>query len=71
MYTVTMQKEISIIRYPNTVGVTEQETFATSPSITIKRTTKNGEMASIGWFEVYKEGELVAEIKESICNIYY
>lgn len=60
------------IRYPNTVSVMDQEFFTTEKYI-IEEMTKNGEMAPVKWFAVYKKDtkEKVAEIKESVCNVYF
>lgn len=37
----------------------------------IRRVQKNGEMATVEWFEIVKDGEVIAEIKESVCNVLY
>ena len=66
-----MDKEITQISYPNTVADIDRYFYEKKLGYEIKRTEKNGEMASIGWFEIYKQGELIAEIKESVCDIYY
>lgn len=65
-------KEIKQIRYPNTVSSEFQNVYTVGENVDeIKYISKNGEMASIAWFEIYKDGELLSEIKESVCDIYY
>jgi len=69
-------KKVTSIEFPNTSDENTRERYSiNSISISkvddIKRVTKAGEMANIGWFEVWKNGKLLAEIKESVCNIYY
>ena len=66
-------REIKSISYPNNCQDPQgfnSYTVGSSCDL-IKIITKNGEMASINWFEIYKGGEVIAEIKESVCNIYY
>ena len=65
-------KNITRICFPNTVddqGKTCYEVgrFGVEKINTIQ---KNGEMASIGWIQVIKGGKIIAEIKESVCDIY-
>ena len=37
----------------------------------IKLIKKNGEMAEVNWLQIIKDNKVTAEIKESICNVYY
>ena len=37
----------------------------------IKLIKKNGEMAEVNWLQIIKDNKVIAEIKESICNVYY
>jgi len=60
------------ISFPNTIADYEQADYVVGNNCDeIKLIQKNGEMAGIGWFEIRKENEVIAEIKESVCNIYY
>jgi hypothetical protein len=38
--------------------------------ISHKIITKNGEMGLINWIQVINHGEVIAEIRESNCNLY-
>ena len=69
-----MEKEIKTIEFPNTVKDSEATsyTIGVNPNCTkIERFKKNGEMAEVGWFRIWKGSIIFAEIKESVCNIYY
>jgi len=59
------------INYPNTISSQEQNSYSKANGYEFKGIMKSGEMAGIQWFQVYKNGKLVAEIKESICDLYY
>lgn len=73
---------IHAIYFPNTETLAGADGFYTddakAPSLhgmttkvdEIRRFTKNGEMASIGWFEVVRDGQVIAEIKESACHVF-
>lgn len=67
------QEEIKNIRiyYPNTVSEYDQRKFAADNNCVIKKGYKDAEMVKVGWFFIYKDEKLIAEIKESICDIYY
>ena len=66
------KREIKQIGFPNTVQDSEKSWYDIDMWI-IKEITKNGEMSSIAWFEIFRKdtGEKVAEIKESVCDIYF
>lgn len=66
-------EKVQQICFPNTVKDSEQSSYSNSPDrgYEIERFTKNGEMAEIGWFKITKSGLLIAEIKESVCDIYF
>jgi hypothetical protein len=68
-----LDASIKIIEFPNTAQ--SQEDFGYyeigKGCDKIRRFYKNGEMASICWFEIIKNGQRIAEIKESVCNVYY
>lgn len=69
-----MSKNIIKITFPNTLGDNNEESFNYSVGVNcegIKKIIKNGEMATINWFQIIKDGEVMAEIKESVCNIFY
>jgi hypothetical protein len=60
------------IRFPNNVICSEKSCFRVGIDCDeIKRIFKNGEMAKICWFEIVKNGKVISEIKESICDIFY
>jgi hypothetical protein len=63
-------KNITSIAFPNT-AVENQGIFVVGKSCDeIRQIKKNGEMASITWLQIIKDGHIVAEIKESVCEIY-
>lgn len=68
---------IKSISFPNNV-IDSEKSFYESPKHFFKVIQKNGEMATVNWIEVWegedKEGcykHKIAEIKESVCNIYF
>lgn len=66
-------KNVKEIGYPNTSPNHEQFNYYTvgrnCDEISIIQ--KNGEMTKVNWFQIIKNGEVIAEIKESVCNIYF
>ena len=65
-------KIIKEIRFPNTAVDGEQSFYSIEKGCSeIRYISKNGEMASVGWFQVLKGDDIIAEIKESVCDIYY
>ena len=64
-------RKIREIRFPNTVNDSDQVCYSVDHSCDeILEITKNGELASVGWFQIIKDGEVIAEIKESVCDIF-
>lgn len=64
-------KNIKSISFPNTCQDNECTFFIVGRSCDeIKQIWKNGEMALIAWFQIIKDKKVIAEIKESVCNIY-
>jgi hypothetical protein len=64
-------KNITGIEFPNTISGEQTSYYKVGSTCDeIKYFEKSGEMAMIGWFKVIKKGEVIAEIKESVCNIY-
>lgn len=63
-------KTISSIRFPNTVADTDKTSY-NNKNCEIKEIWKNWEMWPIKWFEVIRDWKTIAEIKESICDIYF
>lgn len=69
---------ITVIEFPNTVE-DEAKTFYTVKTDDepngnvdeIRPIMKAGEMSGIQWFQVIKDGYIIAEIKESVCNVYF
>lgn len=69
---------ISCIELPNTVE-DEAKTYYTVKTEDepngnvdeIRPIMKAGEMSGVQWFQVIKDGHIIAEIKESVCNVYF
>lgn len=60
------------IWFPNTAIDSEQGSFEEGRSCDrIVTDFRNWENALVNWFLVYKDDKLIAEIKESVCNIFY
>lgn len=66
-------KQVKEIAFPNTISDEGKSYYTVGKNgvTEIKQVYQNGEMASIDWFEIYQGEELIAEIKKSICNVYY
>ena len=67
-----MEDKIASIAFPNTVSENEQSTYHSS-RFKIKKILKAGEMGNISWFEITEinSGKKFAEIKESVCDIFF
>jgi hypothetical protein len=64
-------RNIKSIYYPNTVKGSEQSIFTIGKNCDeIKTIPKGGEMGIIQWFQIIKNNKIIAEIKESVCDIY-
>jgi len=63
--------KIRVIAFPNTVEGEKQASYSSVQGHSFEKIDKPGEMAAIGWIRVLKDGKPVAEIKESVCDIYY
>lgn len=68
-----MREKIDGISFPNTVKDDEANfiTVGSNGVTEIVPILKSGEMSGIQWFQIYKGDLLVAEIKESVCNVFY
>ena len=73
-------ENIKSIWYPNNVSDENKSSFTIGVNgvSKIERFEKNGEMALVGWFRILKaktDGnagfDVMAEIKESVCDIYF
>jgi hypothetical protein len=66
-------KEIKSIEYPNTGCPTaDMHHYGnTMDSWRFEQVMENGEMAGISWIAVFKNDKKVAQIKQSVCNIYF
>lgn len=66
---------ISQIEFPNTVEDDAKTFYIVGDKYNnideIRPIMKSGEMAGIQWFQVIKDGMVISEIKESVCNVYY
>lgn len=64
----TMEQIIRQISHPNTVSKLDDTSYTTGQNCDkIRRVNNNGEC----WIAIWKKSKLIAEIKESVCNIYY
>jgi hypothetical protein len=61
--------KLTSIQFPN--NVENQRRYKKDEHTTFQGIMKSGEMAGIQWIQVYKDNVLIAEIKESICDLYY
>ena len=60
-------KTIQEIRFPNNVEGQQQSIYRVGFSCDeIRNIAKSGD----GWFAIIKNGKIIAEIKESICDIF-
>lgn len=67
-----MKEQIKEIRFPNVVSSEQQNVYIVGKNVdSIGYQFKSGEMANVAWLQLFKDGKLFAEIKESICDIYY
>lgn len=64
-------QEIKMIWFPNTVWDTDKTRYEKKNWCSIIRIEKNWEMARVWWFQIFKDWIKIAEIKESICDIYF
>jgi hypothetical protein len=65
-------KNIKTIRFPNTVEDEKQGVYgATMDEWKFEYVSENGEMAEIAWIAVFKNGKKIAQIKQSVCDIYF
>jgi hypothetical protein len=75
---ITNTGVIREVRFPNTLKDEDQSIYC-DEDFAFKRITKNGEMAPIGWIEIYLVIEAAEEIRykkclevlESVCTIGY
>lgn len=64
--------KINSIQFPNNCSDVQGGcSISADENTQINRMEKSGEMADIGWFQIIRNGSVFAEIKESVCNIYY
>ena len=64
-------KKITMISFPNTATGDMQEFYRTAEGFTFECIVESGEMSGIAWIGVFKDGTKVAQIKQSICNLYF
>jgi hypothetical protein len=62
--------KLTRIEFPNTAVGMDLCSYS-KPTVSFKGIIKNGEMAGIQWIQIYEGEKLIAEIKESICNLFY
>jgi hypothetical protein len=64
--------KIQKIYFPNSVADSEQAYYTVGTTCDeIREINKNGEMALVGWLQVIKDGSVIAEIKESVCDLFF
>jgi len=63
--------KLKSISFPNTVAENERSYYTSKGEYSFKGIMKSGEMAGVQWIQVWKYEKLVAEIKESVCDLYY
>ncbi len=65
-------KNVKGISFPNTVADNDKCFYEVGKNgiEEIRETFKNGEMAAVKWFEIVKDNKIIAEIKESVCDVY-
>lgn len=65
-------KNIKSIEFPNTVSNNESSNCGnTMDNWKFEQVLENGEMAHVIWIAVYKNNKKIAQIKQSVCNIYF
>ena len=63
--------KITSISFPNNATEEHQTSYTVGRGCDeIQKFVKNGEMAVVGWISIIKGNKAIAEIKESVCNIY-
>lgn len=64
-------RNIKQIAFPNNTEDFNKSFYEVGRNIDkIVPIVKSGEMAGIQWFQLIKDNKIIAEIKESICDIY-
>ena len=63
-------ENIASISFPNTVA-DQDAGWYNSPDHSFQLIMEAGEMAGIAWIGVYKDGKKVAQIRQSVCNVYF
>ena len=70
-----MKKEeyenIKSISFPNTVADSDKAFYQTTSGHRFEQVLENGEMAHVSWIAVYKDDKKIAQIKQSVCDIYF
>lgn len=64
-------EKISDLEFPNTEAGDRTSHFTAKSGCTFFKVEENGENAPIAWIGVFKEGKKIAQIKQSVCNIYF
>ena len=64
-------KNIKKIQFPNTCPDYKADYYIVNQNCDkIKTIKKNGEMDFVNWFQIIKDNKVIAEIKESVCNVF-
>lgn len=66
-----MEKKLISIAHPNTVADSQKAWYTEKNGYSFKYIMKSGEMSGIAWIEVYQNDKLVAEVKESVCDLFF
>lgn len=64
-------EKITWIIHPNNQPSEEQTIYEKKKGFSFRLVEENGEMAKIAWIGVYKDDNKIAQIKQSVCNIYF
>lgn len=64
-------KKITSISFPNTAEQPDRMVYRVVSGCSFECVMEAGEMAGIAWIAVFKDGEKVAQIKQSVCDIYF
>ena len=66
------REDIGVIVFPNNAqSGDDTNIYRRKAGYEFSEIFKQGDAAPVKWFMVYKGDNLVAEIKESVCNIYF
>jgi hypothetical protein len=62
-------KDIKTLEYVDAFG--NPQSYSASKGCSFECVMESGEMSGIAWIAIFIEGKKVAQIKQSVCNIYF